>query len=105
MPSPRKRPSLQVSLVFQTPDLKPSLKRWLAPRLSRIAALAKVNRGSITLVLVDDAEMSRLHAEYKGDPSTTDVLTFDLREMAFRTIAIARRPDCAVCGHLPESKV
>jgi molybdopterin/thiamine biosynthesis adenylyltransferase len=40
-----------------------------------------------------------------GQPLAGRLLTFDLREMAFRTIAIARRPDCAVCGHLPESKV
>jgi molybdopterin/thiamine biosynthesis adenylyltransferase len=26
------------------------------------------------------------------------LLTFDLRDMTFRTIAIARRSDCAVCG-------
>lgn len=34
----------------------------------------------MSLLLVGDAEMSRLHAQYKGDPSTTDVLTFDLRD-------------------------
>jgi molybdopterin/thiamine biosynthesis adenylyltransferase len=36
-----------------------------------------------------------------GESLTRRLLTFDLREMAFRTIAIARRSDCAVCGHLP----
>jgi molybdopterin/thiamine biosynthesis adenylyltransferase len=33
-----------------------------------------------------------------GQPLTGKLLTFDLREMTFRTIAIARRADCAVCG-------
>jgi molybdopterin-synthase adenylyltransferase len=36
-----------------------------------------------------------------GQPLAGKLLTFDLRDMSFRTIAIARRPDCAVCGNLP----
>jgi probable rRNA maturation factor len=80
MPSPRKRTSLQVSLVLNSPDTKPPLRRWLAAQLRRVAALADVRLGSITLVIVDDAQMGRLHGQYKDDPSTTDVLTFDLRE-------------------------
>jgi molybdopterin-synthase adenylyltransferase len=36
-----------------------------------------------------------------GQPLAGRLLTCDLREMTFRTIAIARRADCAVCGHLP----
>jgi bacteriocin biosynthesis cyclodehydratase domain-containing protein len=35
-----------------------------------------------------------------GAPLAGKLLTFDLRDMSFRTIAIARRPDCAVCGDL-----
>jgi molybdopterin-synthase adenylyltransferase len=33
-----------------------------------------------------------------GSPLAGKLLTFDLRDMTFRTIPIARRPDCAVCG-------
>jgi molybdopterin/thiamine biosynthesis adenylyltransferase len=33
-----------------------------------------------------------------GEPLTGRLLNFDLREMSFTTIAIARRSDCAVCG-------
>ena len=33
-----------------------------------------------------------------GQPLTGRLLTFDLREVTFRAISIARRPDCAVCG-------
>jgi molybdopterin/thiamine biosynthesis adenylyltransferase len=33
-----------------------------------------------------------------GAPLSGKLLTFDLRDMTFRTIAISRRPDCAVCG-------
>lgn len=37
-------------------------------------------RGRLEIVVVDDAEMSRHHARWMNDPTTTDVLTFDLRE-------------------------
>jgi molybdopterin/thiamine biosynthesis adenylyltransferase len=33
-----------------------------------------------------------------GEPLTGRLLNFDLRDMTFTTIAIARRTDCAVCG-------
>lgn len=33
-----------------------------------------------------------------GESLSGKLLTFDLRDMSFRTIAIARRADCAVCG-------
>ena len=32
--------------------------------------------GDLSLVLVDDREMGRLHGEFSGDPSPTDVLAF-----------------------------
>src|SRR5262245_26299149 len=35
-----------------------------------------------------------------GQPLAGKLLTFDLRDMSFRTIAITRRADCAVCGNL-----
>jgi molybdopterin/thiamine biosynthesis adenylyltransferase len=35
-----------------------------------------------------------------GQPLAGRLLTFDLRDMSFRTIAIARRADCAVCGQM-----
>ena len=38
-----------------------------------------------------------------GDPLAGRLLNFDLRDMTFTTIAIARRADCAVCGTLPPS--
>lgn len=33
-----------------------------------------------------------------GEPLTGRLLNFDLRDMTFTTISIARRPDCAVCS-------
>ena len=35
-----------------------------------------------------------------GEPLAGKLMTFDLRDMSFRTLAISRRPDCAVCSHL-----
>jgi molybdopterin/thiamine biosynthesis adenylyltransferase len=35
-----------------------------------------------------------------GQPLAGKLLTFDLRDMSFRTLAIARRADCAVCENL-----
>jgi len=39
-----------------------------------------------------------------GQPLAGKLLTIDLREMSFRTIVIARRPDCPACGHLPPAE-
>lgn len=35
-----------------------------------------------------------------GEPLLGQMLTFDLRDMAFRKLHIVRRPNCAVCGSL-----
>jgi bacteriocin biosynthesis cyclodehydratase domain-containing protein len=35
-----------------------------------------------------------------GQPLTGKLLTFDLRDMIFRTVAISRRPNCPVCGSI-----
>jgi molybdopterin-synthase adenylyltransferase len=35
-----------------------------------------------------------------GQPLAGNLLTFDLRDMSFRTVAVARHLGCAVCGHL-----
>ncbi|MFM7522321.1 MAG: rRNA maturation RNase YbeY [Planctomycetota bacterium] len=57
---------------------------WSVPRawLSRVCrrALAEegVARATITLVFVDDAGIAALHDRWLGDPTPTDVITFDL---------------------------
>lgn len=33
-----------------------------------------------------------------GEPLTGRLLTFDLRDMTFRTVPITRQPDCVMCG-------
>lgn len=46
------------------------------------AALAHGGRSgaSLSLVMIDDEQMIRIHDEYLGDPTPTDVITFDLAE-------------------------
>lgn len=58
---------------------------WLKRALGRLLTLIGVNGGSWTLILVRDAQMKRLHARTMNLPTTTDVLTFDLRDSTRRT--------------------
>lgn len=54
-------------------------RRWLSERA--VAALARLRPprgGEVRVRLVGDDEMSRRHNDYLNDPTTTDVLTFDL---------------------------
>jgi len=46
------------------------------------AALDGMPIHSLSIAVIDDTQMSQLHAEFMGDPSPTDVLTFDLRDHA-----------------------
>ena len=57
-----------------------ALPRWIAARLRQLAALAGA-RGGLGVAIVGDTEMARLHLQYKHIAGTTDVLTFDLREL------------------------
>jgi len=38
-----------------------------------------------------------------GEPLAGRLLTMDLRDMQFRVMKIRKRPDCPVCGSLPEA--
>jgi probable rRNA maturation factor len=53
-----------------------------AAELRRVAAFVakaeKFRTGVLSIAVVGDRRMSRLHAEYSGIPGPTDVLTFDL---------------------------
>lgn len=55
------------------------MQRWILSRFRKLAALAKA-RGNVSIAIVGDTEMSRLHLRYKRIAGPTDVLTFDLRE-------------------------
>jgi probable rRNA maturation factor len=52
----------------------PSLKR----RLPRAVALVSTRLRSLSIALVGDATMARLHRQFMNVPGTTDVITFEL---------------------------
>lgn len=41
-----------------------------------------LSRGAVSVAVVDDAEIARIHGQFLGDPKATDVLSFDLRDDA-----------------------
>ncbi len=73
-------PSVAVELNFLTEDVEPPLKGWLDRQLARVASLAGVRRGQLSVALVSDDRMTDLQQRYKGATGTTDVLSFDLRD-------------------------
>lgn len=70
---------LQIEVNALTEVADPSLMDWLAAQLARIASLAGIEQGRLSVALVDDGCMSQLHQQYRQSPDTTDVLSFDLR--------------------------
>lgn len=79
---------LTVRLVLDTPDTQPPLTRWLPEQVVAAMDAAGLANGTLDLRVVDDAAMGQMHQAFHGDPSPTDVLTFDLRDT----------PDAAVEG-------
>lgn len=63
---------------------------WLADRAERACGVLGAG-GECRVRIVDDREMSALHERWLGDPTTTDVMTFDLSEGAS---AESRELDC-----------
>ena len=51
---------------------------WLAGVARRVLLRQGVHRAEISILLVGDRRMARLHEEWLGVPGPTDVLTFDL---------------------------
>jgi hypothetical protein len=60
---------------------------WLERLVRRVLAAEGVGEAEISLTLVDDRRISRLHAEWFDDPSPTDVITFPLSEPANDSLA------------------
>jgi len=80
--SPRARPQ-QVGIVVDITDRQKLLrigKPWLERLVHRALAAQGIERAEIGLLLGDDRRIAAIHAEWLGDPSPTDVITFDLSE-------------------------
>jgi probable rRNA maturation factor len=58
----------------------------LAPSLRRLLKLLHIAAGNWSITIVRDAEMAALHARTMNLPTTTDVLTFDLRDPPRRNL-------------------
>ena len=70
---------LCVRLQMQPPSVGLQFEGFLDDLLVKMAASAGATEGQITVAVVDDAQMSRLHQQFLGLDTTTDVLTFDMR--------------------------
>lgn len=53
---------------------------WLEDMIQRVAHRLRLRRVDLSVVIVDDALMARMHEEHCGVPGTTDVITFDLSD-------------------------
>lgn len=71
-------------------------RAWLSAVCRRALAAERVPRATITLLLVDDAGIAALHDRWLGDPSPTDVITFDLGDGDGLTGDIACSTETAV---------
>jgi probable rRNA maturation factor len=70
-----------VSILSESDALRPGAVTWLDAHVQR--ALRHLGQsGEVRIRIVGDDEMAAAHARYKGDPETTDVLTFDLADGA-----------------------
>ncbi len=79
--TPATSPACEVTLELHAEDCDPPVSDWLEGQLARIAELAGVESGRLAVAVVDDGQMARMHQQYCNQPGTTDVLTFDLREV------------------------
>jgi len=59
---------------------------WLRRMIGAAGERLGIRGGRLSIVLVGDEVMADLHERFSGDPSTTDVLTFDLRAEGERRI-------------------
>jgi len=73
-------PPRTVSVTVRYPGLRPrpaAMQRLVAAIETAAGHLGwKVPAGELCIALLDEPEHSRLHAEFCGDPSPTDVITF-----------------------------
>lgn len=70
---------LSIEILDATQRLTRGQVEWLASHAHKAAGRLGA-AGSVRVRVVNDAEMSAAHAEFLEDPTTTDVLTFDMSE-------------------------
>ncbi len=93
---------LEVSDRFRPRTDRAFLRRVVA------AALKHVRRQDmrVSLLLTDDAELARLHGEFLGDPSPTDVLSFELDDGVEVAVSVERaRREAGRRGHTIRAEI
>ncbi len=72
-------------LVIEVVDRQRRVKLgrgWLERLVRKALRAEKVTAAEVSVLLCDDRRIARLHDEWMGDPTPTDVITFDLSEPA-----------------------
>lgn len=72
---------VDLALSHDSSAIDGSAEAWLVENARRIGERLQIE-GELRVRVVGDAEMARAHEKHLGDPSTTDVMTFDLAEGA-----------------------
>jgi probable rRNA maturation factor len=75
------QPACSIDVDDATGRLPAELLGWIADRAGAAAANLECS-GEVRVRIVGDAEMSAAHERHLGDPSTTDVMTFDMADGA-----------------------
>jgi len=75
------RIEFQVELNLHTDETDPPMSGWFEACLMRVAGVLGLERGGVSVAIVGDARMIQLHRQHKQEEGTTDVLTFDLRDI------------------------
>lgn len=103
-PKAAPKPRLQLEVVDRG---RPRTDRALLRKVVR-ATLLHVDRLDlpVSLLLTDDAEIARIHDDYLGDPTPTDVISFALDDCAELVVSVqtARRVARAQ-GHTMRAEV
>ena len=93
-PGPIRRPvEPETKIEIQAGDLPVAGVAQLRSALCRILPLLQRSVAEVSIRIVNDVEMTDLHARWKGSPVTTDVVTFDLSESPSDPL----RVDLAIC--------
>lgn len=71
--------SISFNLANQAPSCDQQTIDWVIQHLEKITTALQLPSADLSLVIVEDQQMSQLHQQFSNVPGTTDVLTFDLR--------------------------
>jgi len=76
-------PSQRIEVIADTAEVEQADIAWLSEQFAAAVNAMGAEVLALNIVLIDDDHMRLMHTEYHDDPTTTDVLTFDLRDEPF----------------------